>query len=147
MKYTKYQQGEEITLEGLKYYLRIADTASDAELAVLLKSATIYVQEYFNVALVNCSVLQEQPQAGKCFMIFLDNQYNIQVKDYEGAPVSYSRQGDFIVMDSSKAVKISYDCVPDDVEQYATIVYQIAAANHDGQPEMIKDILKNYPVC
>lgn len=147
MKYTSYQQGEKITLEGLKHYLRIADNNSDAELAVLLKSATIYVQEYFNVALATCSVLQEQPQAGKCFMIFLDNQYNIQVKDYEGAPVSYSRQGDFIVMDSSKAVKISYDCVPDDVEQYATIVYQIAAANHDGQPEMIKDILKNYPVC
>lgn len=147
MKYTRYQQGNVITLEGLKSYLRIADNTQDAELAILLKSATLFVQEYFNVALVACSVLQEQPQAGKCFMLFLDNQFSIQVKDYNGVVVSFTRQGDYITLEESNAVKISYDCQPDEVEQYAPIVYQIAAANHDGQPEMIKQILKNYPVC
>ena len=41
MKYTKYQQGDNITLEGLKHHLRIVDDSNDAELAVLLKSATL----------------------------------------------------------------------------------------------------------
>lgn len=147
MKYTRYQQGDTITLEGLKHHLRIADNTHDAELELLLKSATIYVQEYFNVALVPCSVLQEQPKAGVCFMVFLDNQYNIQVTDYNGVAVSYTKEGDFLTLTENKAVKITYDCQPEEVEQYTTIVYQIAAANYDGQPEMIKEILKNYPVC
>lgn len=147
MKYTKYQQGADITLEGLKHYLRIADNVHDAELADELKSATIFVQEYFNVALVSCSVLQEQPNAGKCFLLLLSDQYNIQVEDYNGVVLPFTRQGDFIVLPETKAVRISYDCQPVDVAQYAVIVYQIAAAYHDGQPEMVRQILKNYPVC
>lgn len=147
MKYTEYQQGVNITLEGLKDHLRIVDNSRDAELSKLLKSATIFVQEYFNVALVACSVLQEPPYADKCFSLFLSDQYNIQVKDYNGVAVSFTREGDYIVLPHSEAVRISYDCQPDDVDRYATIVYQIAAANYDGQPEMIKQILKNYPVC
>lgn len=147
MKYTKYQQGDTITLDGLKDHLRIADNYDAEQLSKLLKSATIFVQEYFNVALVACSVLQEQPHADKCFSLFLSDQYNIQVEDYNGVAVSFTREGDYIVLPHREAVKISYDCQPDDVEHYATIVYQIAAANYDGQPEMIKQILKNYPVC
>lgn len=78
MKYTKYQQGEDITLEEMKYYLRIVDDTHDSELSVLLKSATLYVQEYFNVALVACSVVQEQPQADTSFKLFLSDRSNIQ---------------------------------------------------------------------
>lgn len=148
MKYTKYQQGDYITLEGLKHYLRIADNSHDAELVVLLKSATLYVQEYFDTALVECNVLQEQPRAGADFRIFLSNQSNIQVKDYDGNEVAFSRSGDFLTLAEVKAVKITYSCTPvEDIEQYAQVVYQIAGANYDGQPEMISKILYNYPVC
>lgn len=148
MKYTNYQQGTSITIEGLKKHLRIPECeyTQDKELAILLKSATLYVQEYFNTALVECNVLQEQPQAGKDFKIFLSNQTNIQVKDYDGNAVAFERSGDFLTLPEVKAVKITYSCSPvDDVEYYAPIVYQIAGANYDGQPEAIKQILSNYP--
>lgn len=148
MKYTSYQQGDSISLNGLKHHLRIADNSQDADLEMLLKSATIYVQEYFNKALVACDVVQEQPRAGADFSIFLSNQTNIQVKDYDGKAVAFSRSGDFLTLAESAAVKISYSCEPEDnAEQYALIVYQVAAANYDGQPEMISKILSNYPVC
>lgn len=149
MKYTNYQQGTSITIEGLKKHLRIPESeyTQDKELAILLKSATLYVQEYFNTTLVECNVLQEQPQAGKDFMIFLGNQTNIQVKDYEGDALAFERSGDFLTLSEAKAVKITYSCAPvDDVEFYAPIVYQIAGANYDGQPEAIKEILSKYPV-
>ena len=150
MKYTKYQQGENITIEGLKHHLRLSycDYTHDEELAILLKSATLYVQEYFDTALVECSVLQEQPNAGQNFMIFLSNQTNIQVKDYNGVDVSFEQSGNCLTLPELQPVRITYDCTPtEDVERYAPIVYQIAAANYDGQPEMIAKILRNYPVC
>lgn len=147
MKVTKYQQGSSITLEGLKYHLRIVDNTHDAELIILLKSATLYVQAYFNTTLVECSLMQEQPQADTHFTIFFDNQTNIQVKDYDNNAVGFTREGNTLSFAEAKAVKITYDCTPStDVEQYANIVYQIAAANYDGQPDMIAKILKNYPV-
>lgn len=147
MKYTKYQQGESITLNGLKHHLRIADNSHDVELAILLKSATLYAQEYFNTALVSCSVLQEQPQAGADFVIFLSNQSNIKVKDYNGNEVAFERAGDCLTLREPASVRISYDCTPeDDVEHYSQVVYQIAAANYDGQPDMIAKVLRNYPV-
>lgn len=147
MKYTKYQQGESITLSGLKHHLRIADNSHDAELAVLLKSATLYVQEYFNIALVSCSVLQEQPQAGADFMIFLSNQTNVKVKDYNGNEVAFERAGNCLTLPEPASVRISYDCTPtEDLEHYSQAVYQIAAANYDGQPDMIAKVLRNYPV-
>lgn len=147
MKVTKYQQGSSITLEGLKYHLRIVDNTHDAELIILLKSATLYVQAYFNTTLVECSLMQEQPQADTRFTILFDNQTNIQVKDYDNNAVGFTREGNTLSLVEAKAVKITYDCTPStDVEQYANIVYQIAAANYDGQPDMIAKILKNYPV-
>ena len=147
MKVTKYQQGNDITLEGLKYHLRIVDNGQDAELEVLLKSATLFVQEYFNTSLVACSVMQEQPQADMLFTLLLDNQTNIQVKDYDNNAVGFTREGNTLSLAEAKAVKITYDCTPAaDVHQYALVVYQIAAANYDGQPDMISKILKNYPV-
>lgn len=147
MKYTKYQQGEDITLEEMKYYLRIVDDTHDAELSVLLKSATLYVQEYFNVALVACSVVQEQPQADTSFKLFLSDRTNIQVKDWGNNAIDFSVVGDNLNIGESKAVKISYDCEPiTDTKQYAPIVYQIAGANYDGQAEQIQKILNNYPV-
>ena len=147
MKYTKYQQGDSITLEGLKDHLRIVDDSNDAELAMLLKAATLYVQEYFNVALVSCSILQDQPQADTNFILFLSDQTNIRVRDYKGNEVGFEQSGNHITLSQAASVRISYDCTPaEDVEQYALIVYQIAAANYDGQPDMIAQILKNYPV-
>lgn len=147
MKVTKYQQGNNITLEGLKYHLRIADNGHDQELEVLLKSATLFVQEYFNTTLVACSLMQEQPQADTLFTLLLDNQTNIAVKDYDNNAVGFTREGNALSLAEAKAVKITYDCTPSaDVEHYALVVYQIAAANYDGQPEMISKILKNYPV-
>lgn len=148
MKYTKYQQGESITLEGLKHHLRIVGDSNDAELVALLKAATQYVQEYFDKALVSCSVLQEQPQADTDFMLFLSDQTNIRVRDYKGNEVGFEQSGNCITLSQATSVRISYDCAPaDDVEQYALIVYQVAAANYDGQPDMISKILSNYPVC
>lgn len=147
MKYTKYQQGGSITLGGLKEHLRIVDNSNDAELVVLLKAATLYVQEYLDKALVPCSVLQEQPQAGTDFMIFLSDQSNIRVRDYKGNEVNFEQSGNCITLSEAASVKISYDCTPeDDVEQYALLVYQVAAANYDGQPDMIAKVLRNYPV-
>ncbi len=147
MKYTKYQQGDSITLEGLKNHLRIADYSQDEELVMLLKAATLYVQEYFNKALVSCSVLQEQPQADTDFILFLSDQSNIRVRDYKGNEVGFEQSGNHITLSQAASVRISYDCTPvEDVEQYALVVYQIAAANYDGQPEEIAKILKNYPV-
>lgn len=147
MKYTKYQQGDNITLEGLKHHLRIVDDSNDAELAVLLKAATLYVQEYLDTALVSCSVLQEEPKAGTDFMMFLSDQSNIKVRDYKGNEVSFEQSGNCITLSQAASVRISYDCTPEeDVEPYALVVYQVAAANYDGQPEMIAKILKNYPV-
>jgi hypothetical protein len=147
MKFTKYQQGNSITLEGLKYHLRIADNTHDAELAVLLKSATIYIQAYLNTTLVECSVMQEQPVAGTDFTIYFTDQTNIQVKDYGNNAMDFTREGNHLSLAEPKAVRISYDCTPAaDVEQYAQLVYQIAGANYDGQPDMIAKILKNYPV-
>ena len=147
MKVTKYQQGSSITLEGLKYHLRIVDNTHDAELIILLKSATLYVQAYFNTTLVESSWLQEQPQADTHFTILFDNQTNIQVKDYDNNAVGFTREGNTLFLAEPKAVKITYDCTPTtDVEQYALVVYQIAAANYDGQPDEIAKILKKYPV-
>lgn len=147
MKYTKYQQGDNITLEGLKHHLRIVDDSNDAELAVLLKSATLYVQEYLDTALVSCSVLQEQPHAGTDFMLFLSDQSNIKLRDYKGNEVSFEQSGNCITLSEAASVRISYDCNPTtDVEHYAQAVYQVAAANYDGQPDMIAKVLKNYPV-
>ncbi len=147
MKYTKYQQGDSITLEGLKHHLRIVDDSNDAELAMLLKAATLYVQEYFDKALVSCSILQDQPQADTNFILFLSDQSNIRVRDYKGNEVGFEQSGNHITLSQAASVKISYDCTPvEDVEQYALIVYQIAAANYDGQPDEIAKILKNYPV-
>lgn len=148
MKYTKYQQGSSITLEGLKYHLRIVDNTHDAELSVLLKSATLYVQEYFNTTLVECSVKQDCPVADSSFTIFLSNQTNILVKDSENNEVGFTREGNTLSLAEPKSVKIFYDCTPEeDVEGYSQIVYQVAGANYDGQPELIKTILKNYPVA
>lgn len=147
MKYTKYQQGGSITLEGLKTHLRIVDNSSDAELVVLLKAATLYVQEYLDKALVSCSVLQDQPQADTDFMMFLSDQTNIRVRDYKGNEVGFEQSGNCITLSEAASVRISYDCAPaDDVEQYALLVYQVAAANYDGQPDMIAKVLQNYPV-
>lgn len=147
MKYTKYQQGDNITLEGLKHHLRIVDDSNDAELAVLLKSATLYVQEYFDRALVSCSVLQEEPHADTNFMMFLSDQSNIKVRDYKGNEVSFEQSGNCITLSEAASVRISYDCNPqEDVTPFALVVYQIAAANYDGQPDMIAKVLKNYPV-
>lgn len=147
MKYTKYQQGDNITLEGLKHHLRIVDDSNDAELVVLLKSATLYVQEYLDTALVSCSVLQEEPKAGTDFMLFLSDQSNIKVRDYKGNEVSFEQSGNCITLSQAASVRISYDCNPTaDVEHYAQVVYQVAAANYDGQPDMIAKVLKNYPV-
>ena len=147
MKYTKYQQGDNITLEGLKHHLRIVDDSNDAELAVLLKSATLYVQEYLDTALVSCSVLQEEPKAGTDFMLFLSDQSNIKVRNYKGNEVSFEQSGNCITLSEAASVRISYDCNPTaDVAHYAQVVYQVVAANYDGQPEMIAKVLKNYPV-
>jgi hypothetical protein len=147
MKVTKYQQGDNITLEGLKDHLRIVDSTHDAELVILLKSATLYTQAYFNVTLVESSWLQEQPNADTSFNLYFTDQTNIVVKDYEGNAVGFTRKGNTLSLAEAKAVKITYDCTPiTDVEQYALVVYQIAAANYDGQPDMIAKILKNYPV-
>ena len=147
MKYTKYQQGESITLGGLKHHLRIVDDSNDAELVVLLKAATQYVQEYLDVALVSCSVLQDEPQADTDFMLFLSDQSNIRVRDYKGNEVGFEQSGNHIALSQAASVRISYDCTPaDDVERYALVVYQVAAANYDGQPDEIAKILRNYPV-
>jgi hypothetical protein len=147
MKVTKYQQGDNITLEGLKDHLRIVDSTHDAELVILLKSATLYTQAYFNITLVESSWLQEQPNADTSFNLYFTDQTNIVVKDYEGNAVGFTREGNTLSLAEAKAVKITYDCTPiTDVEQYALVVYQIAAANYDGQPDMIAKILKNYPV-
>ena len=147
MKYTKYQQGDNITLEGLKHHLRIVDNSNDAELAVLLKSATLYVQEYLDTALVSCSVLQEEPKAGTDFMLFLSDQSNIKVRDYKGNEVSFEQSGNCITLSEAASVRISYDCNPTtDVANYAQVVYQVAAAKYDGQPDMIAKVLRNYPV-
>lgn len=147
MKVTKYQQGNSITLEGLKEHLRIAENGQDADLEILLKSATLYTQAYFNTTLVESSWLQEQPNADISFNLYFTDQTNIVVKDYEGNAVGFTREGNTISLTEPKAVKITYDCTPStDVEQYANVAYQIAAANYDGQPDMIAKILKNYPV-
>jgi hypothetical protein len=147
MKYTRYQQGENITLEGLKYHLRIVDNTHDAELAALLKNATIYAQEYFNTSLVECSILQEQPQADTIFKLFLNNRTNIRVTDWSGNTVAFEIVGDKLTISQAQPVKITYDCEPSgEADGYAIIVYQIAGANYDGQPEQIAKILRNYPV-
>lgn len=146
MRYLMYQQGNAITLEELKYYLRVVDDTHDFELSALLKNATIYVQEYFNTSLVTCSVLQEQPQADTTFRLFLDNRTNIRVTDYEGNEVAYEVAGDTLTISEAKPVKITYDCEPlGEPDGYALIVYQIAGAHYDGQPEQVAKILKNHP--
>lgn len=148
IKYTKYQQGNSITLDELKQHMKIVEDCHDMELVILLKSATLFVQEYFNTTLVECSVLQEQPKAGAEFDIFLTGHTNIQVKDYSGNNVGFVQSGNSLTLPEPTAVRISYDCTPiDNLERYALIVYQVAAANYDGQPELIQKILRNYPVC
>lgn len=148
MKYAKYQQGSSITLDGLKYYLRIVDNSHDTELAGLLKSATLYIQEYFNVPLVECSALQEQPQADTLYTLFLANHENIQVKDWHGNTIAFEINANRLTIAEPTAVKITYDCKPiPDADRLAIIVYQIAAANYDGQSNLIPQILKSYPVA
>jgi hypothetical protein len=142
-----YQQGEIITLEGLKYYLRIVDDTHDFELSALLRNATIYAQEYFNTSLVSCSVLQEQPQADTAYKLFLNNRSNIRVTDYNGTELAYEVVGDTLTISKAQPVLITYDCEPSgETDGYALIVYQIAGANYDGQPEQIANILRNHPV-
>lgn len=148
MLYNQYQQGEKITLAGLKNHLRIVDNAHDAELAILLKNATIYAQEYLNTALVQCGVIQECPQADTTFKLFLDYRRNYRVTDFNGNELAHEVKGNKLtILAEAQPVRITYECVPFfNDERYATMVYQIAAANYDGQPEQIAQILRNYPV-
>lgn len=147
MLYNKYQQGEKITLAGLKYHLRIVDNTHDAELSALLKNATIYAQEYMNTTLVECGVIQEQPQADTTYRLFLTNRRNYRVTDYNGTELAFEVVGDMLTIAEAQPVKITYECSPySDDERYATLIYQIAGAHYDGQPEQVANILKNYPV-
>lgn len=147
MLYNKYQQGDTITLAGLKNYLRIVDNTHDAELSVLLKNATIYAQEYLNTSLVECGVIQEQPQADTTFKLFLNYRRNYRVTNYDGNELAFEVVGDTLTIAEAQPVKITYECVPYfNDERYAILVYQIAGAHYDGQPEQVANILKNYPV-
>lgn len=147
MLYNKYQQGDKITLAGLKDYLRIVGDDHDTELAILLKNATIYAQEYLNTALVECGVIQEQPHADTSYTLYLTNASNIRVTDWNNNEVSFTQIANNVLLDEAKTVRITYDCTPiEDSDRYAQIVYQIAGANYDGQPEQIANILRNYPV-
>lgn len=148
MEYISYQQGEKITLEGMKYFLRVVDNTHDTELETLLKRATIYVQEYLNICLVDCSIKQSQPVADSEYRLFLSNQTNIQVTSWSGSQLSFSQEGDIITIDGAQPVHITYDCQADAMaENYATLVYQVAGAIYDGEPNNISIILKHYPVC
>ena len=147
MRYKSYQQGNDITLDGLKYHLRIVDNTHDAELAILLKSATIFTQEYFGIPLANCTVVQEHHHADTSYTLYLTNASNIRVTDWNNNEVSFTQIANNVLLDEAKTVRITYDCTPiEDSDRYAQIVYQIAGANYDGQPEQIANILRNYPV-
>lgn len=148
MTYQNFNQGDKINLDGLKYFLRVVDDAHDAEFSALLKSATIYVQEYLNICLAECSVIQECSDSDNVIKIYLNNQTNIICKDYDGNIIEYSRSGNELTIYKAMPVILTYDCSPcGDVEIYANLVYQIVSALYDGQADLIPRILQNYPVC
>lgn len=148
MEYTNYQQGENITVEGLKTFIRMTDDIHDAELGNILQQATIYIQEYLNKALVNCSVKQSHPHADNTFSLYLTNQSNIQVLDWEGNQLNYTQRGSTITIAEAEPVHITYDCTAEGMaKSYSTLIYQVASAIYDGQPSEITTILKHYPVC
>lgn len=146
MEYTNYQQGSVITLEGLKSFIRMTDDIHDAELEVILKQATTYVQEFLNKALVDCSV-ELLYEGGKEYRLMLSGFHNIQVVDMEGNEVPFTKRGHIILLEREQTVIIKYDCVVGGIiDRYAPFVYQVASATYDGQPNDIPAILKYYPV-
>ena len=150
MRITETTPSAILTLERLKAYANIVDRTRDDELQAALDSAILRVAQYADVALVECTIVDEREGGGEVQLWMppvsevrsvVDAVTNVDVVGY------CTRIGNRLILPDEAAYTLTYTVTPDDatVAVYAPLVWQMAVAIWDGNTDEESKVIKRIP--
>ena len=149
MRITNIQESSILTIDRLKAYANIVDPTRDDELRTVLRSAALRIAQYADVALLECTIIDEadggevqlwMPPVAEVTGV-VDCVTGIDVKEY------CTRIGDRLIFPDGAAYTVTYRVVPDadTVQSYAPLVWQMAVAMWDGNTDEENKVYKRVP--
>lgn len=140
-------------LDALKQYASVPDDGRDALLMRLLESTLLRVQEYADLALVEC--LAEQTclvPADRYVRLYLGGGDVVSVKDADGEDIPFDAYGKgrirlFRAPSAEVTVLFETKPSPADVARCMPTVLQYATALYDGETTEVLNTILNEVLC
>jgi len=148
MRITNVKESSIITLDRLKAYANIVDGSRDDELHTILRAAALRVAQYADVALLECTVIDEATEEAQLWMPPVGEVTSV-VDAVTGEDVSdrCTRIGKILVLPVDTVCTVTYTVVPDEatVQEYAPLVWEMAVAMWDGNTEEESKVYRRIP--
>lgn len=125
------------------------DEGNDSVVNVALREAALRIQEYTNIALLPCTILQQASRNAIRLMLPINEV--ISVTDVRGNDCDFSFSGfalDFTYSGAINKVVIEYSTLPEaaQVERMLIPVWELALAIYDGNTEEQNRVIQRLPM-
>ena len=149
MRIVNVKESSILTLDRLKAYANIVDGSRDDELRTILRAAALRVAQYADVALLECTVIDEVTEEAQLWMPPVGEVTSV-VDAVTGEDVSdrCTRIGnDILVLPLDTVCTVTYTVVPDEatVQTFAPLVWEMAVAMWDGNTEEESKVYRRIP--
>lgn len=148
MRITNVKESSILTLDRLKAYANIVGPAKDDALRTILQAAALRVAQYADVALVECTVIEEAADEAQLWMPPVGEVTSV-VDAVTGEDVSdrCTRVGKILVLPVGMVCTVTYDVVPDEatVQTFAPLVWEMAVAMYDGNTDEESKVYRRIP--
>lgn len=148
MRITNVQPGNILTLERLKAYANIVDPTRDDELRTILQSAALRVAQYADVALLECTVIDEAQGQAQLWMPPVAEVVSVvDAATGEDLTDRCTRLCATLVFPRDVVCEVTYRVVPDEstVQSFAPLVWQMAVAMWDGNTDEESKVYRRIP--
>lgn len=149
MRITNVKESSILTLDRLKAYANIVGPAKDDALRTILQAAALRVAQYADVALLECTVVEEATEQAQLWMPPVGEVTSV-VDAVTGEYVTdrCTRIGnDILILPVDTVCTVTYDVVPDEatVQTFAPLVWEMAVAMYDGNTDEESKVYRRIP--
>ena len=148
MRITNVKESSILTLDRLKAYANIVGPAKDDALRTILQAAALRVAQYADVALLECTVVDEATEQAQLWMPPVGEVTSV-VDTVTGEDVTdrCTRVGKILVLPVGRVCTVTYDVVPDEatVQTFAPLVWEMAVAMYDGNTDEESKVYRRIP--
>ncbi len=149
MTYTQIGDITALKAESFKVWAKI-DEGNDEVVALALREAALRIQEYTNIALIPCTIMQT-PTTSSTIRMMLPIGNVLSVIDSKGNDCDFTFNRftfDFKYSGKIEKVQIEYTTAPEpaQVERMLIPVWELALAIYDGNTDEQNKVIQRLPI-